>query len=101
MDLRKKYKEETGEPPYTTWGAKPEYIEWLENELEQRIEAGQHETIVMRKVYLEAKLKGLEEAITAIRNGMGSIKGLAPESIVEKKRKECFSKLRKLNDETA
>lgn len=32
-DLRKKYKEETGTLPYTTWGAKPEYVEWLEQHL--------------------------------------------------------------------
>ena len=67
----------------------------------QRRESGRVEVDVMRKVYLKGKLKGLGEAITSIRNGMGSIKGQKPESLVEEKRKECFAKLRHLNDETA
>lgn len=43
MDLRKQFEKETGEKPYCTWGAKPEYVEWLE----QRIEAGQVDSVVM------------------------------------------------------
>ena len=45
--LRKQFEEETGLIAQIDGSYNRTYTQWLEDELEQRLEAGQHETIVM------------------------------------------------------
>ena len=51
MDWVKEYEEETGFSAYEFGGVpKRGYVEWLEEELDLKAKAGQHETIVMWRI---------------------------------------------------
>ena len=67
MDLREKFKEEMGADVVVTYnaprkkGVNPDYLNWLE------AKAGQHETIVKRRVFSEQEMKeAYEFAQTAL-----------------------------------
>ena len=60
MDWVKEYEEETGFSAYEFGGVpKRAYVEWLEEELDLKVKAGQHETVVncgcKYQKYLEAQ----------------------------------------------
>ena len=75
--LRKQFEEETGLIAQIDGSYNRTYTQWLEDELKQRLESGQHETIVIDPTLvkgLETKIRDCDDDLDEV--GWGYQKGI-------------------------